>query len=286
MSKQLNFLIIDGYNKQSRADLAAAGMKLSCNLYLEMLRRELPQAHADILFPSDPDASFPTGVKLADYDGILWTGSNATIYVKEPRVTNQIELAKEAYKVGIPQFGTCWGLQMAAVAAGGECQANPRGREMGLARRIRLTDAGKNHPLMQGRNPVYEAFISHDDEVTKVPAGSLVLATNDFTSVQAIAVKHGLGEFWAIQYHPEYNLHELARLIIAREQKLMRMGFYRTSADLNRHVDMMETLYYHPSRKDLRWNLVVEDDVLSTPRRTLEFRNWVNQMILSGAAGK
>src|ERR1043166_1251423 len=39
------FLIVDGYNCASRDDLAAAGMKLAADLYVEMLQRELPRAH-------------------------------------------------------------------------------------------------------------------------------------------------------------------------------------------------------------------------------------------------
>ena len=193
---KMNFLIVDGYNCGSRDDLAKAGMKLAADLYLEMLQRELPRAHADLLFPSDPGSQIPAGVALKDYDGILWTGCNATIYEKEQRVLDQIELAKRGYEVGTPQFGSCWGLQMAAYAAGGDVKANPRGREMGMARRVHLTPQGRKHPMMAGRTEVFEGFISHVDEVTALPRGSQWLATNDWTRVQAIAVKHKKGEFW------------------------------------------------------------------------------------------
>ena len=67
---KMNFLIVDGYDRKSRDDLAAAGMKLAADLYLEMLKRELPRAHADFLFPSDPGAEIPTGVALKDFFGV------------------------------------------------------------------------------------------------------------------------------------------------------------------------------------------------------------------------
>jgi len=283
---KLNFLIVDGYNCGSRDDLAKAGMKLAADLYLEMLRRELPRAHADLLFPSDPGSQIPTGVALKDYDAILWTGCNATIYEKEQRVLDQIELAKRGYEVGTPQFGSCWGLQMAAYAAGGDVKANPKGREMGMARRILLTPQGKKHPMMAGRPDVFEGFISHVDEVTSLPRGSQWLATNDWTRVQAIAVKHKKGEFWGVQYHPEYDLHEMARLTVARESKLIPIGFYRDHDDLMAHVNRMEALHAEPTRKDLRWQLVIDDDVLDARIRTTEFRNFLEHLVIPRAAKK
>jgi GMP synthase (glutamine-hydrolysing) len=251
-----------------------------------MLKRELPRAHADLLFPSDPGSQIPAGVALKDYDAILWTGCNATIYEKEQRVLDQIELAKRGYEAGTPQFGSCWGLQMAAYAAGGDVKANPKGREMGLARRILLTPEGKKHPMMAGRADVFEGFISHVDEVTSLPRGSQWLATNDWTRVQAIAVKHKKGEFWGVQYHPEYDLHEMARLTVARESKLIPIGFYRDHDDLMAHVNRMEALHAEPTRKDLRWQLVIDDDVLDARVRTTEFRNFLEHLVLPGTAKK
>ena len=281
MAAGFDFIIIDGYGRESRDGLAAAGMSLAGDLYVEMLHRELPDARAEILFPSDPGAKLPSNAALERCDGVLWTGCDATIFVREPRVTAQIELCQRAYELGIPQFGTCWGLQMAVVAAGGEVEANPRGREMGIARRIVLTEEGKAHPMMRGRKPVFEAFISHVDEATKLPPGAQLLAGNESTRVQAVAVKHGKGEFWGLQYHPEYDLHEMAGLIIAREQKLIKGGFYRTPEDLKRHVAHMKALHAEPDRHDLRWSLVVDDDVLDVKTRTNEFSNWIADQVLA-----
>jgi len=46
---------------------------------------------------------------------------------------------------------------------------------------IMLTDAGREHPMMRGRKPVFEAFISHVDEATRLPPGAQLLAGNEFT---------------------------------------------------------------------------------------------------------
>jgi GMP synthase (glutamine-hydrolysing) len=285
MPTALRFLIIDGYPKASRDEFDVVGMKHAWRLYAEMLKKYLPEAEFNLWLTSDNPAP-PDGLGPEVYAGILWTGCNLTIYdLDDARVTRQIELAKMSYEVGTPGFGTCWGIQMAAVAAGGDVRANPRGREMGIARKIRLTSEGLQHPMLEGKPPLYNGFISHLDEVTQLPPGAVLLASNDFTHVQAIEVKHKKGTFWATQYHPEYDLHEMARLIMARAPKLVAEGFFHHHQDLLQYVDKLESLYQNPGRKDLRWQLDIDDDVLSDQVRQVEFRNWINKLVLPRAQG-
>lgn len=284
MTTALRFLIIDGYPRRSRDELEEAGMKLAWKLYADMLLQHLPRATYDALLPSDPGVDVPSAKDLHRYAGIIWTGCNLTIYDTASRsVCSQIELAKNAYEVGVPSFGSCWGIQMAAFAAGGQVEANPKGREMGLARKIHQTPQAYNHPMFEGKPRVFEGFVSHDDMVTKVPPGGTLLASNSFAPVQAIAVTHKNGTFWATQYHPEYDLHEMARLIVAREKKLIAAGFFRGHEDLADLVDRMEALAREPARKDLRWQLAIDDDVLCDSIRQCEFVNWLNKLVLPTA---
>ena len=284
MTNPLCFLIIDGYSKQSRDELQEAGMKLAWELYTEMLLQHLPEAVYEILLPSDDGIEMPSAKDIEKYAGIIWTGCNLTIYDTDDLcVAAQIELAQNAFEIGIPGFGSCWGIQMAAVAAGGEVRPNPKGREMGLGRKIYLTPEAYTHPMFEGKPKVFEGFVSHDDMVTKIPPGGVLLAGNSFSPVQAIAVTHKRGAFWATQYHPEYNLHEMARLTVAREKKLIAAGFFRGHEDLMDLVDRMEALAAEPDRKDLRWQLAIDDDVLSDSIRQCEFVNWLNKLVLPKA---
>ena len=284
MTTSLRFLIIDGYPKHSRDELEQAGMKLAWRLFADMLLQHLPQAAYDILLPSDPGVDMPSVKDLYQYAGIIWTGCNLTIYDTDNRsVSNQIELAKNAYEIGVPSFGSCWGIQMAAFAAGGEVEANPKGREMGMGRKIYQTSAAYDHPMFEGKPRVFEGFVSHDDMVTRLPPGGVLLAGNSFAPIQAIAVTHKNGTFWGTQYHCEYDLYEVARLIVAREKKLIKAGFFRSHEDLVDLVDRMEALAKEPDRKDLRWQLAIDDDVLSDSIRQCEFVNWLNKLVLPTA---
>jgi GMP synthase (glutamine-hydrolysing) len=280
----IRFLIIDGYTKGSRDDFDLVGMKHGSILYAEMLKRWLPEAESIVWFPCDyPTPPAAHGPEY--YSGILWTGSNLTVYHRDnPSVVRQLEFAVRSFDAGTPAFGSCWALQVAVTAAGGTVRANPRGREMGIARKLQLTPEGQKHPMLEGRQTVFSNFMSHLDEVSELPPGAVVLATNNFSRVQAMEVKHGNGTFWAVQYHPEYDLHEMARLIAARAQKLLPEGFFADPEDLAGYVEKLEALNRDPNRKDLRWQLDIDDDVLSDDVRQLEFRNWIHKVVLPRAA--
>jgi len=281
---ELAFLIVDGYPPDARQHFDACSCDQAWQQYARMLKSHLPEARFDVLFPSDPDACLPQGAALSSYRGVLWTGCNLTIYEDDPRVRRMIELQKEIYRAGVPAYGSCWGLQIAAVAAGGEVAKNPKGREMGLARKIMLTEEGRHHPFHRGKPQVFDAFISHYDEVTRLPSGAKWLATNDFTRVQAAAITHEKGTFWAVQYHPEYDLHDMARLIYARTDRLVKEGFFQSSTELQDYVDKLEQLHREPSRKDLRWQLGIDDDVIDAKRRQIEFHNWLFELVLARRA--
>jgi len=279
------FLIIDGYSQAGRDAFQAAGMSLGSTLYARMLNRCLPDAQYAVWLPSE-DSNPPEGTGPEDYLAVLWTGSNLNVYHRDNlTVVRQIEFAAQTYAAGTPAFGSCWGLQVAVTAAGGEVSPNPRGREIGFARGIQLTREGRNHPMLEGKPPVFDNFSSHLDEVTKLPPGSVVLAGNSHSRVQAVEIRHKKGMFWGVQYHPEFDLHEMGRLLTARARNLLDEQFFREPEDLARYVEKLEALDREPHRKDLRWELDVDDRLISAELRQLEFRNWIHKIVLPRAAG-
>jgi GMP synthase (glutamine-hydrolysing) len=280
MSNEPKFLVVDGYRKEGRAELAAGGATPAGELYSRTLKKCRPGCQVDIIYPADPGVSLPQGAELSAYDGIAWTGSSLTAYHDTPEVTAQIEFCRAAFEAKVPSFGSCWAAQIAAVATGGRCAHNPRGREMGIARKIALTPEGRGHPLYAGKPSVFDAFISHEDEVTHLPPGGVTLAGNSFSQVQALAITHKGGTMWAVQYHPEYDLHEIARLTYCRIERLTKMGFFKDEDAARDYVNKMEVLYQDPSRKDLAWLLGLDDDVMNEDIRLVEVRNWIEQLVL------
>lgn len=56
MQPTLRFLIIDGYPKPSRDQFDMVGMKYASRLYVEMLKKHLPEAKHNIWLASDDPA--------------------------------------------------------------------------------------------------------------------------------------------------------------------------------------------------------------------------------------
>ena len=272
----LRLLVLDAYAPEGRAALRSAGGSEAGHLYERMLRRLAPGAAIDVAYPADAETKLPSGAALADYDGVAWTGSSLTIHdASDARVRRQLELARAVYEAGVPSFGSCWAAQLSVAAAGGRCAANPSGREFGIARRVTLSAAGRAHPLFRGKPARFDAFTSHADEVVELCDGAQLLASNDWSRVQAVSVECGRGRFWALQYHPEYDPHEVAALCRLRRHELVAQGSFPDDAAAERFIGRLEALHADPTRADLAEALGIGVELLDAEQRTIEVRNWL-----------
>ena len=276
----LKFLIVNGYPQASRDNFDRSDVAHPHDLYRRLLDRYAPGSESRVFFVADVENRMPTPEELRAFQGVIWTGSDQTIYhTHEEKVARQIELARMVYRLGVPQFGSCWGVQMAAVAAGGKVEPNPKGREWGFASRIELTAAGREHPLTAGKPAVFQGIEMHLDHVTELPPEGVLLATGEHTRVQALAAEYEGGQFWATQYHPEFDLWENARLIAARAGALVKEGFFEKEEDVLRYAEEMKQLFKNPSDEELRQKLGVDETLLNDRIRQLEFANWLEYLV-------
>lgn len=272
-------LIAEGNVRENCEHLARHGTDGGSESYAAALRLFAPEAQIDIVHPADADPELPAGTGLADYDGVVIGGSGLHAYDDAPEVARQVAFARAAFEARVPFLGSCWGLQVATVAAGGTVAKSPRGREVGIARKLRPTATGRGHPLYEGKPGAFDCCAIHFDEVTHLPAGSVVLAENDHSAIQAAVIPHAGGEFWGVQYHPEFDLRHMARLINAYADAMIGQGFYADEAALAAHTADWETLADHPERNDLAWRLGIEGDVLDPYRRCREIGNWLTRAV-------
>ena len=276
----LKILVVDGNLAAVNQLNKSLGGSPSGEGYVAALRFLDPEIQATIVHPADdgPDC-LPTGVTLADFDGIAWTGSALNAYSGEDAVTHQVSLARASVESGVPVFGSCWGMQIVAQALGGTVQACEQGREIGIGREILLNAAGRDHPLFAGRNPCYSALTVHMDEVSVVPDGAIVLAGNRHSAIQAFVLETSQYRFWGVQYHPEYSLAELAAIFRRYGQRLMDAGLFENQHALDTMAADWFTLHKNPDRHDLAWRYGVSEDVLKPSSRLIELRNWLDHLV-------
>jgi GMP synthase (glutamine-hydrolysing) len=279
-------LVIEGNTAEARARHAAGGGTVASEGYADLLRELMPDAVIDICYPADPGANLPDGMGLEGYDGVAITGSALNVYDGGPHIAPQVELTRAVYQSGTPLFGSCWGLQVATVAAGGVVRKNPKGREIGIGRRIRLTQEGRAHPLYAGKPESFEAITVHLDEVETLAPGSVVLSVNEMSDVQAAEIRHGNGIAWAVQYHPEYDFAEIAAIMRRYGHRLVDDGLVADEADLSRVAADFEAMGRIPPDRKLVWRYGVDETVLDRRIRIREIANWIAAQVIPTRAAR
>jgi GMP synthase (glutamine-hydrolysing) len=283
----MKLLVVDAYPDDARAALLAAGATPGGELYVRRLvelagREDQTWLPGDVvihlIFPSSDADVRDAPLPLEDYDGVVVSGSSFNIYDDDPRIVRQIELVRELFERGVPCYGSCWAAQLATVAAGGRVERNSRGREFGIAR-VRLTESGSRHPLLRGRPDQFSVLQCHEDQIVELAPGSVVLAENETSPVQAIAIEHGNGVFWAVQYHPEFDLREIVALSKLRAQVLVEQGTFEDAAALERYRRELTWLHNDPGRVDLADKHGAGKEVLDAAASLVELRNWVEDCV-------
>jgi len=224
------------------------------------------------IHPGKKNDYLPLGTSLNDFDGIVWTGSSLNIYDLTPPIKNQIEFAKETLKFKSKIFGSCWGLQVNVVAAGGSVKKSPNGREMIFARDIQINEDGKKHYMYQGKNEKFDALCSHLDEIETTPENSLLLSGNPHSKIQALSFKKSEAEFWGTQYHPEFNFKILSKIITARKSLLVSEKIFKDDDHANKTIAVMDDCINDKSKEYFN----IGSDILDKNIRNIELNNWIN----------
>lgn len=196
-----HILIVDSDTAELNANLVAArGMTTGQN-YAAALGACDAEVRSTVIAPYEGDVV----PDLAGFDGVVFTGSGVSWNTHDARAAPLADVMRKVFDAGLPTLGSCNGMQLAASVLGGRSEASPKGREDGLARDVHLTQAGRAHPFLAGRTDGFAVPCVHRDEVSQLPEGAVLLASNAHSEVQAFAYEHQGIRFWGVQYHPEYD---------------------------------------------------------------------------------
>lgn len=175
----------------------------------------------DGVFPEDPAA----------FDGLMITGSPASVNDGAPWVDRLLELIRSAARAGQPVFGACFGHQAIARALGGSVGANPGGMVHGLTPVLLTARPDWTSDLPS----VVHLYASHEEQVTKLPEGAVVLAESAGCPVGGFAIG---ARIFTTQYHPEMTAGFFAALTDAFAEELGPDIVRRGHASMTRAADM------------------------------------------------
>ena len=274
-----SFLIAESESEEARRRRRAYSGRSNGETCRDLLQSLVPDATIELAQPiEDREESHPT-LPLEGYDGIFLTGSPLHLYKSSPDVRRHVDFMRKVFESRTPSFGSCAGLQVAVVAAGGTVRENSRGHEVAFARRIKLTEAGRSHPFMNGRPDGYDALTLHSDEVEHLPDGATLLATNTITTVQAAEITCAGGTFWGVQYHPELPMSEIADSLCRQSDDIIKQGLAQDEREVADYAEAVRALAENPKRRDLAWRLGLDEQVIAVEQRQSEVRNFLQYLV-------
>ena len=155
--------------------------------YSHLITRRIRElgVYAELVAPN-----FPLE-KLKNADGIILSGGPQNL-----SDSNALRVDKKIYSLGIPILGICYGMQLTAYELGGRVKAGKK-REYGPTE-IKITKAD---PLFRGLKPRQMTWMSHGDQVVKMPKGYVKIAESLNCPISAMA--NVAKKIYGLQFHPE-----------------------------------------------------------------------------------
>lgn len=142
---------------------------------------------------------------LTNYDGVIVTGSPASVNDDAPWVGKMLELVRVIETQKIPMFGACFGHQAIAKALGGTVGYNPDGWQLGST----STRFSGDRSWLNGAGDIV-LYAAHKEQVTGLPAKADILSSSPQCPIGAFAVGDHV---FTTQYHPEMTSEFVDALI-------------------------------------------------------------------------
>jgi GMP synthase (glutamine-hydrolysing) len=133
--------------------------------------------------------------------GIILSGGPSSVYDKDAPVADP-----QAFELGVPVLGICYGLQFMAHALGGKVRA-AKHREYGHAQVERIGES----ELFRDLPSTLEVWMSHGDEALELPPGFKLIAK---TPSAVAAIENRDKRLFAVQFHPEVRHTKLGTEIL------------------------------------------------------------------------
>lgn len=175
------------------------------------------------------DGVFPGDINV--FDGVIITGSPASVLDTDPWVARLLSLIKTVYADKIPMFGACYGHQAIALALGGAIGPNAKGWVFGQTH----STVAEVAEWMTGLPPTFPQYAAHIEAVTRLPEWARVLTTSDACDVTGFRIR---SRVYTTQNHPEMTPEFIAALVAEYHDKLPEGVGEAAKASLTQEVDL------------------------------------------------
>jgi len=185
------------------------------------IKRWLPvEAQVTALF-IDTEESFPDDLLERGFTHVIHTGSALSITKTAPFTQKAVSFVQKAGQERIVQMGICYGHQLVCKALVGDhaVRSSPNGLEAGWGE-VTFTEKGEQ-VLGIGENEIL--WQHHFDEVTELPEGSQLLATNSHSAIQAYV--NFDQRLLGTQFHPEFDRETGNRIYLDDRQLLEKHSY-------------------------------------------------------------
>ncbi len=149
--------------------------------------------------------------------GIILSGGPSSVYEK-----NAPSIGREIFALKIPVLGICYGEQLMTQLLGGTVKPG-RKKEYGPAR----ITVRKNPLFNSIPTDTFSVWMSHGDEVRKVPNGFVSIGITDTIAHAAIA--HPKKKMFGIQFHPEVVHTQFGETILSNFIRICGITPHRQS---------------------------------------------------------
>lgn len=198
--------------------------------YPQMIRQLLTEVDSSLEFavyraldnqlPDDPyacDAYITTGSRHGVNDGHGWSNRLADFVAL---------LYREKRKL----VGICFGHQLIAKALGGEVVQSDKGWGIGVS----FNQVQKTKPWMEPPSQALDLVVSHQDQISRLPAEAEILASSPFCPFYMVQYQE---HFLSIQGHPEFSRPYSADLMATRLERFPPNRYREALASLSAEVD-------------------------------------------------
>lgn len=154
---------------------------------------------------------------LNSCDGYILSGSPKAAYEKDPWIIELGDFIRKAHTLKKKIVGICFGHQLIAHSLGGLAEKSPSGWGVGVHKFQILEHREWMKPKLTTPKQTMALLFSHQDQVTRLPEDSTLLAGNKFCPYQMFTIgNHILG----MQGHPEFNVKFAKGRLTARFERI------------------------------------------------------------------